>query len=178
MINNRRNLRECILYEKKIYFTGFADKLIKSFLRDKAYYIFKYQVYLRKSEYFHNNKKKILYAIYRKKKNKLGIKLGFELWDNSFDIGLKIHHPGYIVVNGNCKIGKNCTLFGCNCIGNNGKDYSAPVIGDNVSIGFGASVFGDIYIANNVFIGAGAVVLDSIYEEGKIVVGIPAHVKE
>lgn len=50
----------------------------------------------------------------------------------------------------------------------------APVIGNNVEIGVGAKIIGDIYIADNIKIGAGAVVTKSFYEEGITLVGIPA----
>ena len=48
------------------------------------------------------------------------------------------------------------------------------MIGDNVDIGVGAVIIGNIYIANNVRIGANAVVTKSCYEEGAILVGNPA----
>lgn len=50
-------------------------------------------------------------------------------------------------------------------IGNMGNDLKVPVIGNNVRLGTGAKVLGDVYIADGVQIGAGAVVLDSCYEK-------------
>ena len=61
-----------------------------------------------------------------------------------------------------------------NCIGNNGIDNRAPVIGDNVDIGVGASVIGGIKISNNIKIGAGAVVISDCEREGDVLVGVPA----
>lgn len=57
-----------------------------------------------------------------------------------------------------------------------GNDLKVPVIGNNVRLGTGAKVLGDVYIADGVQIGAGAVVLDSCYEKGALLVGIPARV--
>lgn len=108
--------------------------------------------------------------------NKLGIKLGIEAWEGIFDEGLIIYHPGNIVINRGAKVGKNCELHGSNCIGNNGKNAKAPVIGDNVNIGVGAKIIGDVYIANNITIGAGAVVTKSFYKEGITIAGIPAKI--
>ena len=89
--------------------------------------------------------------------------------------GLHIWHYGSIIINGYAKIGENCTLHGQNCIGNNGKSNEAPVIGNNVDIGAGASIIGNIKIADEIVIGAGAVVNKSFFRKGAILVGIPAH---
>ena len=51
---------------------------------------------------------------------------------------------------------------------------AAPVIGNNVDIGVGAKIIGDITIADDVKIGAGAVVTKSCLEKGATLVGIPA----
>lgn len=66
-------------------------------------------------------------------------------------------------------------MHGMNCIGNKGVANSGvPVIGDNVNIGVGAKIVGDVYIADDVSIGANAVVTKSCYEKGEVLVGIPA----
>ena len=54
---------------------------------------------------------------------------------------------------------------------NHGK---APKIGDDVYIGPGAKVFGDVTLADNVQVGANAVVTKSCENKGAILVGIPA----
>ena len=108
----------------------------------------------------------------------MGEKLGITIWHNCVDEGLRIWHYGDIIINGHAKIGKNFQLHGGNCIGNKGTGfYEAPIIGDNVEIGVGAKVIGDIKIADNVVIGAGAVVIHDINEKGVIAVGIPAITK-
>ena len=62
-----------------------------------------------------------------------------------------------------------------NCIGNKGiADSGVPVIGNNVNIGVGAKIIGDIYIADNVCIGANAVVTESCHVEGATLIGVPA----
>lgn len=50
-----------------------------------------------------------------------------------------------------------------------------PQIGNNVEIGVGAKVIGNITIADNIKIGANAVVTKSFDEEGITLVGIPAR---
>ena len=74
-------------------------------------------------------------------------------------------------------IGENCTIFQHTTFGaahGKGKD-GAPIIGDNVMVGVGASVLGKIKIGNNVSIGAHAVVVCDI-PDNAVVVGIPAKV--
>ncbi len=130
---------------------------------------------LRYTEYYYNCNKKVLYFFAQRKKNRLGAMLGITIWHNTVDAGLKIWHYGSIIVNGHAKIGKNCQLHGDNCIGNKGgESYEAPSIGNNVEIGVGACVIGDIFIADNVRIGANAVVTKSCYTEGATLVGVPS----
>lgn len=178
MIKSKKELREVIRLEKPFYMPKRAamENLVTSDNKSKIY---KFIKLLRKTEYHHNNKSmihKLLYIINRRKKNILGRKLGIEIWDNSFDSGLLIYHAGNIVVNGNAKIGKNCKLHGSNCIGNNGiSGNDCPVIGDNVRIGVGAKIIGNVRIASNITIAAGAVVVDSFEEEGITIGGVPAR---
>lgn len=56
-----------------------------------------------------------------------------------------------------------------------GGGTRAATIGDNVFIGTGAKIIGDIHIADNVVIGAGAVVTRDILEPGITVAGVPAR---
>ena len=99
-----------------------------------------------------------------------------EIVENSFDQGLIIHHTGNIVVNGYAKIGKNCSLHGDNCIGNNGITEDTPRIGNGVDIGVGAKIIGGVQIADDITIGAGAVVNKSFLQSGVVIGGIPARV--
>ena len=122
---------------------------------------------------FLNNIKKLLYD---RKRNKYGIILGYEVYSNQIGEGLCLYHNGPIVINKNCVIGRNCSLHGDNCIGNDGFNDECPIIGDNVEIGVGAKIIGKIKIANNVTIGAGSVVVGDILEENSVVVGVPAKV--
>lgn len=90
--------------------------------------------------------------------------------------GLTIYHYGSIVVNQATKIGRNCCIMNNVNIGSNQGSDKAPIIGDNVYIGPGAVIFGDITIANGCYVGANAVVNKSIIEENAVVVGAPAKI--
>lgn len=179
-IKTKEDLKKVLAIEKKIYCgESFKSKIRDGFTKYFEYEIWKYIKTLRKTEYYRNNKEKavitnILYMIKQRKKNKIGYRLGIEIRENSFESGLTISHTGNIVVNGEARIGKNCILHGDNCIGNNGKTREAPKIGDNVDIGVGAKIIGNIEIASNIKIGAGAVVVSSFLEEGITICGVPA----
>lgn len=179
MIKTKKDLKEYLAYEKPLYPNSTADILTK----DQRTYNWKYVKYLRKCEYYYNNRQKsvfnkIMYIWFRRKKNILGAKIGVEIWENSFDKGLVIHHNGSIVVNRDCRIGMNCELHGDNCLGNAGEGRNCPTLGDNVNIGVGAKIIGKIKIADGIKIGANAVVNKSFDEPNITIVGIPAHKAE
>ncbi|MDD6150474.1 MAG: serine acetyltransferase [Bacteroides sp.] len=105
---------------------------------------------------------------------KLSLKLGYSIPINVFDSGISLPHYGTIVVNPDARIGKNCRIHvGVNIGAHHDR---APQLGDNVYIGPGAIVFGEIEIADNVSIGANATVNKSVTESNTVVVGTPAHI--
>ena len=179
MITTRAELRKVISEERKFY----LPKKMKwewILTSDNSVKIFQYLKALRKAEYHYNNRKNLLhkglYFFARRRKNKLGRLLGIEIWENSFDSNLQIWHTGNIVINGKSRIGKNCTLHGNNCIGNSGLSSACPRLGDNVRLGFGSTVIGDVEIANHVTIAAGSVVVSSCLQEYAVLAGVPAKV--
>lgn len=98
--------------------------------------------------------------------------LGFSIPINTCGPGLSIAHRGTIVINENAIVGENCRIHVCVNIG--GFD-GAPRIGNNVYIGPGAKIYGDIHIGNNVAIGANAVVNKS-FPDNVTIGGIPAQI--
>lgn len=89
--------------------------------------------------------------------------------------GFRIHHFGGVIFHSNVKMGENCTVYQGVTLGDKGGWGNPPTIGNNVLIGAGAKVLGDIIIGDNVAIGANAVVLSSI-PPNSIAAGIPAKV--
>ena len=88
--------------------------------------------------------------------------------------GFYIGHGIGIVINPGTIIGDNCNISHFLSIGTN---HNTPaVIGNNVYIGPGAIIFGDIEIADNVSIGANATVNKSVLEPNSVVAGTPAKV--
>lgn len=89
------------------------------------------------------------------------------------DEGLFIQH-GYGTGITAKRIGKNCWINQQVVIGYS-DDGKYPVIGDNVQIGAGAKILGDITVGDNSFIGANAVVLKNV-PPNCTVVGVPAYI--
>jgi len=143
-------------------------------------YIWNFQKILRKSEYYKNCRRdfigKLIYVYFRRRLDKYSLKLGFSIPENVFGPGLAIVHYGSIVVNGAAKVGKNCRIHASTNIGASGGSKKAPIIGDNVYIGPGAIIFGEITIGNNNAISANATVNKTIEEENKMIAGTPAKV--
>ena len=91
--------------------------------------------------------------------------------------GFVIDHFGGIVISGYARFGANCRIRNGVVVGlKNISDPCAPQIGDNVDIGAGAKVLGNITIGNNVAIGANAVVTSDV-PDNHIAVGVPAVLK-
>ena len=70
-------------------------------------------------------------------------------------------------------IGKDCIIFNNVTIGSNNlkdsKGYGAPKIGNNVYIGAGAKIIGNVKIGSNVRIGANCVVVDDVEDNATVV---------
>lgn len=140
--------------------------------------IWKFEILLRKVEYYINCKSGLFATIVRKyykfRFHNLSVKLGFSIPPNVFAEGLAIPHYGTIVVHANAKIGRNCRLQEGVNIGATSGSHEAAVIGDNCFFGSGAKIIGAVKIADDVAVGAGAVVTKDITEPGTTWAGIPA----
>lgn len=145
-------------------------------------YNWKFICALRKKEYYQNAnfsvlQKILLYPLIVINKIfflRYSVKCGYTIPIGVCDKGLALPHRGNIVINTTARIGRNCRIHEGVTIGSTGGSRQAAVIGDNVFIGSGAKIIGDIYIANDVAIGANAVVVKSITEEGTTWAGNPA----
>lgn len=145
--------------------------------------IWKYQILLRKCEYYQNCRKDLIGKVWLKilkfRLVSMNHKLGFSIPLNVFGKGLSIAHYGTIIVNQYSKIGEFCRIHDGVTIGVTDDYYwaeipEAPKIGNNVFIATGAKIIGNITIADGVTIAANAVVVKDILEPNTTWGGVPA----
>ena len=91
--------------------------------------------------------------------------------------GLFIDHGMGVVIGETTVIGDNVTLFQGVTLGGTGKERGKrhPTIGNNVVIGTGAKVLGNITIGNESIIGANAVVIRDVPAHSTVV-GVPGRI--
>src|SRR6202158_3335715 len=90
---------------------------------------------------------------------------------------LFIDHGLGVVIGETAIVGDDVTLYQGVTLGGTGKQQGKrhPTIEDNVVIGGGAKVLGNITVGRNCRIGAGSVVLRNV-PENSTVVGVPGHI--
>ena len=88
-----------------------------------------------------------------------------------------IDHGMGVVIGETSVIGDNVTIYQGVTLGGTGKETGKrhPTLGDNIVVGTGAKILGNITVGNNSYIGANAVVLKSV-PPNSTVVGVPGHV--
>ena len=91
--------------------------------------------------------------------------------------GFFIDHGTGVVIGETAVIGDNVTIFQGVTLGGTGKERGKrhPDIGNNVVVGTGAKILGNILIGDNSYIGANAVVLNDV-PPNSTVVGVPGRV--
>ena len=151
------------------------DPAIKSSFEVLLYPSFKAMIYYKISHYLYLKKHYFLarYLSERcKRKTLIEIHPGAKIGNNFF-----IDHGAGVVIGETAIIGDNVLIYHGVTLGgvSSTKTKRHPTIGNNVVIGAGAKVLGDILIGDNVKIGANAVVLDDV-EDNNTVVGVPAKI--
>jgi len=89
-----------------------------------------------------------------------------------------IDHGMGVIIGETAVVGDRITIYHGTTLGGTGNEKGVkrhPTVGNNVIIGSGAKVLGNINIGSNSKIGANAVVLEDV-PEGATVVGVPARV--
>ena len=91
--------------------------------------------------------------------------------------GILIDHGMGVVIGETAELGDRITIYQGTTLGGTGKEKGKrhPTVGNNVVIGAGSKVLGNIKIGSNSKIGANSVVLDDV-PECATVVGIPGKV--
>lgn len=153
-----------------------GDPAIKSILEVFLYPSFRAQIYHKMSKFFYNHR---MFFIARLISEFAKRRTGIEIHPGAtIGKGLFIDHGTGVVIGETAIIGDNVIMFHGVTLGGTGNEKTKkrhPTIGNNVFIGSGAKVLGNINIGNNVKIGANAVVLKDV-EEGRTIVGVPGCV--
>jgi serine O-acetyltransferase len=91
--------------------------------------------------------------------------------------GCFIDHGMGVVIGETTIIGRNCTLYQGVTLGGTGKDRGKrhPTLEENVVVGVGAAVLGDITIGRGSRVGGGAVVVNDV-PPNCTVVGVPGRI--
>jgi serine O-acetyltransferase len=97
-----------------------------------------------------------------------GAKLGRRLF---------IDHGMGVVIGETTIVGNDVTLYQGVTLGGTGKEHGKrhPTLEDNVVVGGGAKILGNIIVGKNCRIGAGSVVLRNVPEHSTVV-GVPGHI--
>ena len=90
---------------------------------------------------------------------------------------LFIDHGMGVVIGETSIVGDDVTLYQGVTLGGTGKEHGKrhPTLEDNVVVGGGAKILGNIIVGKNCRIGAGSVVLRNI-PDNSTVVGVPGHI--
>ena len=157
--------------------------MIKNFIKDlvrpitNKYVLFKLKSIWNVKEYISKNNLKggiytSFYIDYFNKKNSyIGLNTKFK------NEPVFPHGVSNIFISDNAKIGENAVIFQGVTIGSNtiedSKSKGAPTIGDNVYIGAGAKIIGNVKVGNNVRIGANAIVVEDVTDNSVVVLSKP-----
>jgi serine O-acetyltransferase len=90
---------------------------------------------------------------------------------------LFIDHGSGTVIGETSIVGDDVTLYQGVTLGGTGKEKGKrhPTVGNNVTVGSGAKLLGNITVGDNCRVGAGSVVLRSVPADSTIV-GVPGHI--
>src|SRR5579871_2388349 len=90
---------------------------------------------------------------------------------------LFIDHGMGAVIGETTTVGNDVTLYQGVTLGGTGKEHGKrhPTLEDNVVVGGGAKILGNIVVGKNCRIGAGSVVLRSVPDDSTVV-GVPGHI--
>lgn len=91
--------------------------------------------------------------------------------------GVMIDHGSGVVIGETAEIRKGCLIYQGVTLGGTGKEHGKrhPTLYENVIVGAGAKILGNIEIGRNVRVGAGSVVMKNV-PANSTVVGVPGRI--
>jgi len=160
------------MIKSDLYRYGGLTSIIKGFRAPGFHYMY----FLRKAA--QHKRFSPLGIFYRIIHSHLSYKYGFQIpVMTEIGEGFYIGHFGTIVINEKAKIGKNCNIAHSTTIGqaNRGKLKGYPTIEDNVWIGTGSVIVGNITVGSNVLIAPNTFVNQDI-PNNSLVIGNPLKI--
>ena len=174
MISSKKDLKYYLKCDEIARFKDYA----KISTKIKSRYCWKFNVVLRKMEYNLNCnkglKRKVFNLYYKYKMLKIAEKTSWYVSPNCFGPGLCIVHYGPVIVNEKARFGCNVRIQSMVNIG--AYKGGVPHGGDNIYIGPGAKLYGDISLGSNIAIGANSVVNKSFKDNNVTIAGVPAKI--
>ena len=175
-IRDKSDLKDWLSYEKRIYGLDCSvfRYLAKVIAGSEVTVLWRYQKLLRYAEYYNNTNKRILKTIYKIKLNHLSMKYCIHIGINVCGRGLRIMHVGPVLTNPRVRMGENVKLHMNTAFVAQGITDDVPRIGDDVVVGTGATILGNVFIADGIAVGANALVNKSFETPNIAIAGIPA----
>ncbi|EFO4726333.1 hypothetical protein CG30_24535, partial [Escherichia coli] len=180
MRNNMLDYTKRIVNKKTLRYFLECDRLAlkKNYTKPKLFRdsIWRFQILLRKTEYWSNKEfflARLIYLAHLFLYKRQCVRYGVEIPLNCIGEGLVIWHLNGIIINPECKIGSNCSLSAGVVIGH--AKGRVPYIGNNVHIMLGTKILG-ANVCNNVTIGAASLVIKDITEPYTVWAGHPAKI--
>lgn len=170
MIESKQDLKEYLDAELGFYK---ANPAAAFFGASESAILRRHQRLLRKAEYHVNTGHKLRGLFFRFLLKRIQLRYSLQIPLNAFGKGLHIMHLGPILVNGLTKAGERCSIHIFTSLVSK-RGSGAPILGNGVVIGVGASVVGSVTVADNVVIGANSVVTHDVTEPDISVAGAPA----
>ena len=97
--------------------------------------------------------------------------------ERTTEVGADLHliHATMIQIHPGVRIGERCGIMHNVTIGSNLYKYEVPVVGNDVFIGCGASILGDVKIGDEARIAANSLVISDV-PPGAVAMGVPAKI--
>ena len=162
LIRTKQDLREWL----KLDSVHYASQIQPSFRKWKynlntnpggdQRYTWLYVKTLRHAEYHINNHSlwhTICRIFYMSRLRRLAYKTAIQIPPNAVGPGLNLPHFGAINMNEHCCVGRNVTIYSGVRLGWKSPGEPCPQVGNNVFIGTGTNIIGDVHIGDNVTIG-------------------------
>ena len=175
-IHSYSELRSILYDIKSQYKNDLGNCFIDWLFQRPGRKIYRYIYHTRCLEYFdrqHSLLGKFCCAYHYFFRTKLAYQLDYQIPPHTCGKNLKLVHWGVVIINAKSRIGNNVKIYPNVVIGSTSE--GVPVIGNNVWIGSGAKIFGNISIGNNVIVSPNTVINKSV-PSNSIVGGIPSKV--